>query len=905
MAHTYYWRSDNVPPTEIFRSSEDFENFASELPRTSMNPRSSPQKIMKTLSISNSISQPPVRLGFTLIPLVLACFTLSSTAQAATPEAVKRDHERRAVESYGKLPLSFEANQGQTDPQVKFLSRGNGYSLFLTATEAVLVLKKTARDNNAHPRLLPSQAINDQHKTSQSSSPATVLHMKLVGSNATAKIAGTGELPGKSNYLIGNNSNQWRTNLSNYTKVEYRDVYPGVDLVYYGNQRQLEHDFVVAPGADPKAIRLAFQGARKISVNSAGDLVLDTKEGEFQLKHLRVYQKVNGAEKKIAARYVLKGKRRVAFEVAEYDRHQPLVIDPVLSYSTFLGGNSYDGAYSIAVDASGNAYVTGWTSSTDFATTSGAFQTTFGGGDFNGDAFVTKLNPTGSTLVYSTYLGGSSNEYGHYIAVDASGNAYVTGVTSSTDFATTSGAFQTTYGGGLSNGFVTKLNPTGSALVYSTYLGGNGGNDTGYGIALDASGNAYVAGLTESTNFPTTPGAFQTINGGQRDAFVTKLNPGGSALVYSTYLGGSSDEEYGGLCIAVDASGNAYVTGDTYSFDFPTTSGAFQTTHDGGGGADAYVTKLNPTGSALVYSSYLGGNSIDVSEGIAVDTSGNAYVTGGTTSTNFPTTSGAFQTTNGGSYDAFVTKLDSTGSALIYSTYLGGNSIDFGTGIAVDASGNAYVTGATTSTNFPTTSGAFQTTNGGSYDAYLTKLNSTGNALIYSTYLGGNSQDAGDGIALDASGNAYVAGYVIGSANFPTTAGAFQVAYGGGYSDAFVAKFTSSYSAQIQQPINPDGTSVFNVRRGVVPVKFTLTQDGTPTCALPAATIAVTRTAGGTIGAIDELVYTGSADNGSNFRIDSCQYVYNLSASALGVGTYRVDIIINGNVVGSAAFQLK
>ena len=347
-----------------------------------------------------------------LLSLITTFVAAQALAQQIKPDETKRIQLSQA---YGKLPLSFEANQGQTDPQVKFLSRGNGYSLFLTPTEAVLVLKKTARDNNAQLGVLPSQAINDQHKTSQSSLPATVLRMKLVGGNATAKIAGTGELPGKSNYLIGNDPKQWRTNLSNYTKVEYRDVYPGIDLVYYGNQRRLEHDFVIAPGADPKAIRLAFQGARKISLNSAGDLVLDTKEGEVQLKQLRVYQKVNGQEKKIAARYVLKGKRRVAFEVAEYDRRQPLVIDPVLSYSTYLGGNSFDGGYSIAADASGNAYVTGWSSSSNFPTTAGAFQTTFGGGNYNGDAFVTKLNSTGSALVYSTYLGGSSNEYGHYI----------------------------------------------------------------------------------------------------------------------------------------------------------------------------------------------------------------------------------------------------------------------------------------------------------------------------------------------------------------------------------------------------------------------------------------------------------------------------------------------------------
>jgi hypothetical protein len=853
----------------------------------------------------------------TLWTSLLVIFLGTLLAGQAPAQQIKPDDTKRIElnQAYGKLPLSFEANQGQTDPQVKFLSRGNGYSLFLTPTEAVLVLKKTARDNNAQPGVLPSQAINDQQKTSQSSLPATVLRMKLVGGNATAKIAPTGELPGKSNYLSGNDPKQWRTNLSNYTKVEYRDVYPGVDLVYYGNQRQLEHDFVIAPGADPKAIRLAFQGTRKISLNSAGDLVLDTNEGEVQLKQLRVYQKVNGEEQKIAARYVLKGKRRVAFEVAEYDRRQPLVIDPVLSYSTYLGGSGDESSSGIALDASGDAYVAGVTSDTNFPTTSGAFQTTYGGGPLN--VFVTKLNPTGSALIYSTYLGGNSNDIGRGIAVDASGNAYVTGSTQSANFPTTLGAFQTVFNGGPNDAFVTELNPTGSALVYSTYLGGNSGGNSdnqGRGIAVDASGNAYVTGITQSTNFPTTPGAFQTTYGGSSgdNAIVTKLNPTGSALVYSTYLGGSgngsSDGDIG-AGIAVDASGNAYVTGATNSTDFPTTPGAFQTTYSAGR-EDAFVTKLNSTGSALVYSTYLGGSG-DVypagqgGSGIALDASGNAYVVGTTASTNFPTTTGAYQTTYGGGLqDCFVTKLNSTGSALVYSTYLGGNSNEGSSGIAVDASGNAYVTGGTQSTNFPTTPAAFQTTSGGGIqDAFVTKLNSTGSALVYSTYLGGNSDDAGSGIALDASANAYVTGSTN-STNFPTTPGAFQTTSGGGY-DVFVAKFTPSYSAQIQQPINRDGSSVFSVRRGVVPVKFTLTQEGVATCALPPATIALTRTAGATTGAVDESVYSGSADAGSNFRIDSCQYIYNLGASALGVGTYRVDIKINGQVVGSGIFQLK
>jgi hypothetical protein len=710
-------------------------------------------------------------------------------AAAERSELTKPDEATRArvTEAYGKLPLSFEANRGQTDNRVKFLSRGSGYNLFLTSTEAVIQLRNSdSRSQKEKSGVEPTIQTGGNLKREIQDPKPTVMRMNVVGANKSAQVEGRDELPGKSNYFIGSDPNKWRTNVSNYSKVEYRDVYPGVDLIYYGNQRQLEHDFVVAPGADSKAITLAFQGARKMSLNSGGDLVIGTKEGEVQLKQPRVYQKVNGEEQTVAARYVLKGKGRVGFEVAEYDRRQPLVIDPVLTYATYLGGSNYDIGTAIAVDALGNAYVTGRTQSTNFPTTGGAFQTTSGGGGM--DTFVTKLNPTGSALVYSTYLGGSSVEEGRGIAVDALGNAYVTGTTGSTNFPTTPGAFQTALGGAF-DVFVTKLNPTGSALVYSTYLGG-GNDDYGYGIAVDSLGNGYVTGQTLSTNFPTTPGAFQTTyGGGDSDAYATKLNTTGSALVYSTYLGGSSFDSGNG--IAVDALGNAYVTGVT-STNFPTTAGAFQPTL--GGGQDAFVTKLNPTGSALVYSTYVGGGDYDSGNGIALDSAGNAYVAGHTQSTNFPTTNGAFKTTLGGSMDAFVTKLNPTGSALVYSTYVGGSNVEGGYHIAVDSSGNAWVTGQTYSSDFPTTSGAMQTTlGGGGDDAYVTKLNPTGSALVYSSYLGGNGADVGYDIAVDSSDNAYVTVETF-STNFPTTPGAFQTTFGGG-GDAFVAK--------ISQPCTP------------------------------------------------------------------------------------------------------
>jgi len=699
----------------------------------------------------------------------------------------------RVSESYGKLPLHFEANRGQTDKDVRFLSRGAGYSLYLTAGEAVLVLTKPNPD-----------AKNDVRGTQARPDPkapvkSVALRMSLVGAARKPLVSGLDELPGKANYLIGSDPAKWRTDVLTYAKVHYRDVYPGIDLLYYGNQRQLEYDFVVASGANPNKIVLDFKGVDKLEIDAEGDLVLHAAGGEIRQHKPIIYQEIDGVRQEIAGGYVRKGAKRVGFKVAMYDRSRPLVIDPiVLSYSTFLAGA---GISAIAVDADGNAYITG-TASSNLPTTAGAFQST--PGDTH-DAFVAKFDPTGSTLVYSTYLGGTGIEYlfgSGAIAVDASGNAYVTGSTTSHDFPTTLGAFQPLFGGGStyearyrgSDAFVTKLNANGSALIYSTYLGGFD-DDQSIAIAVDAPGNAYVVGITTcaqtsstpttqcANNFPTTLGAYDITFPATRSqrGFVTKLNPTGSALVYSTYMGASVN------AIALDADGNAYLS----SWQVPPTPGAFQTTPGDSSFADAGVTKLNSAGSALVYSTYLGGSGNESGLGIAVDAARNAYLTGHTTSPDFPTTPGAFQRTYGGSNarpvfegDAFITKLNPTGSALVYSTYLGGDQEDQGFGIAVDSAGNAYVTGETFSKNFPTTAGAFQTTSGGDWDGYVTILNPTGTGLVYSTYFGGSDFDACRGIAVDANGNAYVTGGTR-SSNFPTTTGAFQSTGPG----AFVAKF--------------------------------------------------------------------------------------------------------------------
>src|SRR6267154_3700134 len=710
--------------------------------------------------------------------------------------------DARLSESYGRLPLQFEANRGQTDKHVHFLSRGPGYSLYLTAGETVLVLAKPNPDAR-HDARAPIKSV--------------ALRMSLVGAARKPVVSGLDEQSGKANYFIGKDPAKWHTNVPTYAKVHYQNVYPGIDLLYYGNQRQLEYDFVVAPGADPKKIVLAFKGADKVQIDARGGLVLRAAGGDIRQHKPVVYQEIDGVRQEIEGGYVRKGAGRVGFKVAAYDTSRPLIIDPVLAYSTYLGGTNAESPgevfvfaqavpgrfIGVAVDAAGNAYITGATKSLDFPTTSGAFQTTlsrdphFKFGPGGQDVFVTKLNSTGSGLVYSTYLGGMFSDHGSGIAVDADGNAYVTGTTASFDFPTTPLAFQRTGDANSAyNAFVTKLNPSGSALVYSTYLGG--GFNQGFGIAVDTGGNAYVTGEAHNV-FPTTPGAFKTSNiDFGTDAFVTKLNPIGSGLVYSTFLGGRSGNETG-YGIAVDAGGNIYVTGVTSSINFPVTPGAFQTVS--GGNDDAFVTKLNPAGGGpadLVYSTYLGCSGFDNGLGIAVDNSSspNAYVTGYTDSSDFPTTTGAFQTIPGGGEDAFVTKLNPVGSGsadLAYSTYLGGSGSDRGYKIAVDAqpNPNAYVTGITSSTDFPT-AGALQTTSGGLSDAFVTRLNPTASGLVYSTYLGGTGGDQGLGIAVDGSCNAYVTGMTF-SSDFPTTAGAFQPAFGG-FSDAFVAKLVDDAS---------------------------------------------------------------------------------------------------------------
>jgi hypothetical protein len=614
--------------------------------------------------------------------------------------------------------------------------------------------------------------------------------MQVLGGNAAPAVVGLDPLRGQVNYFLGNDAAKWHTHISTFAKVEYQNVYPGINLDYYGHRGQLEYDFVVAPGVDPHVIELSFSGADQLTIDGRGDLVLQAG-GQDIIQHKPVvYQEVNGSRQEIPSAFVLSTDHspltthQVGFRLGGYDRSRPLVIDPVLSYSTYLGGSDQDIGYGIAADPNtGDALVTGITYSADFPTAN-AWQPHLGG-DYATNAFVTRLSADGSALVYSTYLGGSGGESGTGIAVDPStGDALITGSTQSTDFPTVN-PLQPNNGGG-TDAFVARLSADGSKLVYSTYLGGSG-YDQGYGIAVDPnSGDALITGSTQSTDFPTV-NPLQPNNGGGTDAFVARLSADGSTLVYSTYLGGS-DADYGGG-IAVDPNtGDALVAGVTQSTNFPTANALQPNWH---GGTDAFVARLSADGSTLVYSTYLGGSGNDSGGGIAVDpNTGDAFVTGETSSTNFPTANAWQPSYGGGEGDAFVARIKADGSALVYSTYLGGSDTDLGSGIAVDPNtGDALVTGLTTSTNFPTVN-PLQPNNGGGADAFVARLSADGSALVFSTYLGGSGSEHGHGIGVDANtGDALVTGLTT-STNFPTV-NPLQPTYGGGSGDAFVARIVS------------------------------------------------------------------------------------------------------------------
>jgi hypothetical protein len=695
------------------------------------------------------------------------------------------------VDTLGQLPLRFERNEGQFDANTRFAARGLRYGLTLRATDAVIDLRGAHGD------------------------AAAALRMSLVGAREASAITGLDQQPGVVNQLHGRDPQAWQTNIATFGRVRYANVYDRVDLVYHGNDRQLEYDFEIAPGGDPRSIRLRFDGARRLERDaSTGDLLVHVADGTEPLRqHAPVaYQRIKGIDEPIESRYVLDADGSVRFEVGAYDRTAPLTIDPVILYSSLFGGGSLEDVFDITLDPSGNIYITGRLQGPQgFPTTPGALSTSIKGPS---DAFVSKFNPAGSTLIYSTYLGGSSDEnyrgfHGAHIAADAAGNAYVAGDTNSPDFPVTSGAYDTTYAdnvGHPSDVFYVKLGPTGT-LLYGTYIGGTAFESNG-GIAVDSTGNVYVAGITNSTNatFPMAANAYRANNAGDNDLFLIKFDPTGARL-YSTYFGGVGSENNGleppGL--AIDDAGNAYLGGDTDTLtNFPLLNG-FQNTI--AGLTDAFVAKIDTTKSgaaSLIYSTLLGGTAAEQAYALAYAGNG-VVVIGGNAGAGFPVKNALDASFNGGGYDCFLAKIDTTqtgANSLLWATYVGGNDNEFLYDLAIDPAGNIHFVGNTRSTNFPQVSPVG--TNVFLYQPYAAEVNGAGTTLMFASYFGGTSNgQSANGVATNPRGDTFLAGTTNNSRTNPPDAFGtplvtpYQSTFGG-ESDVVIAR--------IGNPLPPNDT---------------------------------------------------------------------------------------------------
>jgi hypothetical protein len=763
-------------------------------------------------------------MAFTsLIPVQSAASASAAKLETAVEKTISKPDKKTVSEGLGSMALSFEENKGQTDAEVRYLARSPYYTLFLTDREAVFRFRK---ENGGKI-------------------DRDVLRMQFNNAERSPAVEGVGKLEATSSYFIGDEESNWQRGLKNFGRVNYRGIYEGIDAVFYGAQKALEYDFIVAPNIDPSVISLSFDGARNITIGNDGSLMLKIKNETVRFGAPVSYQDTENGRLPVASRYVLEGAGKIGFKIGEYDKSKPLVIDPKLIFSTYVGGNvefidivegTGDSVNGLDADAAGNVYITGNTDSTDFPVSANGYQQELElrGDDACliagplpcGDAFVTKINPTGNAIMYSTYLGGHGSDAGFAIAVDASGRAYVTGGTdpfNAGQFCINPYLFPTKnpyqnkpcYGQRRdSDGFFTVLTAAGDDLVYSTFFGG-GDEDQANAIAIDNSGNAYIAGETTSRNLPEKNG-FQTDLANDHDtindAFIAKFNPaesGNDSLLYASYLGGIGDDIARG--IAVDNAGNAYVAGSTSSNNLATKApggaplrGAFN-----GGSFDGFISKVDATNAiganSLVYLSYFGGSGIDVVNAVAVEpATQRAHITGRSDNpTGFPLLN-QFDG-NATATDAFVAKLNADGTALFYSSFLGSNSFDEGRGITLDAANNVYLTGKTLSSGFPNIN-AFQTVHNGGGDAFVTKLSAVTVAarpkILYSSFLGGGSgpggggRDDGNGIALDGKGNVYFGGLTT-SPTFPTTLGALKTSAPGitaGNSDGFVAKVDSTFN---------------------------------------------------------------------------------------------------------------
>lgn len=827
----------------------------------------------------------------------------------------------QSVATYANLPLQFEQNLGQTDASVQFLSRGPGYTAFFTANEAVFVLRPPTPTATNPPRN-PIDRINQLRALN--STPSRVIRMKLVGADASTMASGENKLPGTANYFIGNDPTKWRTNIPTYSTVRFAGVYPNSDLVYYGNQRQLEYDLVVNPGGDPKNIAFTFEGADSSTLDSSGNFRLMTTVGELRLGKPAVYQIKSGQRVNIDGQFEIRSGNAIGLNVGVYDPAQPLIIDPVIVYSTLLGGTGYNTIQRAVADPSGNVFIVGYTSSSDFPTTGTSISPPPTGGGVK--LFLTKLNSSGTGLIYSTYLGGTSgSDIPWGLAIDANGYAYTTGSTCSTDFPVTATAYQLHLANNVTNcstqdAFLAKLSADGRSLLYSTYFGGTG-VDTGLGVAVDANQNAYFDGRALSTNFPITSNAFQTTNKSSNgNGFVARIDTtrsGSSSLIYSTYLGGHSRStgQEGAQGIAADAKYNAYVTGVTCSSDFPITQSAYQTS----GSPDqcsVFLSQIDTTKSgtsSLVYSTYFGGKTtgdFDSGQGLVLDSLAYVYITGTTYSHDFPITTGSGLK---GTQNIFVAKFNtaaSQSSSLLYSTVVGGSAYDATSWMAVGANGHAYVAGWTDSTNYPVTSGAVQSTfQGSTYNSFLTVLSPDASSILYSTYLGGADNSAFGGVSLDSSNNIYIAGEAD-SSTFPTTTGAFQTIFTGS-ADGFIIRLTSGFwddptITNISPSEGPTGTSVtitganFGSSRG----SSSLTFNGTVATSIStwaSTSIVATVPTGATTGDVIVIVSGARNTDGHTFTVTSSgsgsPFISSLSPSQGAVGT---SVLIIGTSFGSS-----
>ena len=697
----------------------------------------------------------------------------------------------------------FIPNQGQWNPEVKYLTRIGGMNAWITSSGVVYDYYHIKKNFYETQTSKLNQTEKVSYKNKNTTIEGDVVRMQLVKPENNITGIGNNQREGYYNYFIGNDKNKWASNIPLYGDIVLKGVYKNIDIKYYYDRGQLRYDYIAQPGANISQIKFKFEGQQGIRVNNNGELVLKTSLGEVTNGKIYAYQTEGGSKQEVACKFEQRRDGTIGLKTNSYDIKKELIIDPLV-YSTFIGGTGDDEAESITVDSIGNTYITGITSSTNYPLTTGAYQVSYNGGSY--DIFVTKLNSKGNGLVFSTFIGGNNGDYALSVKLSNNLDIYLTGVTSSSNYPTTIGAYQTNYGGGNYDAFVTKLNSSGSALAFSTYIGGSD-FDQANSLAIDSQDNTYITGATSSSNFPTSSDVYQKTLKGSQNVFVAKLNSNGTALVYSTLIGGN--EKDGAASIALDIDGNAYISGNTSSTNYPVSTNAYQKSLNGQ--QNPFITKLNPAGSGLVYSTYIGGNNIDNGAALAIDSHKDAYLVGSSTSANFPITGGAYQTTLKGYQNVFVSKLDSSGSNLIYSTFIGGSGNDMGIFITVDSSGDACFTGGCNSSDYPTTNDAFQNNyGGGNSDAFVSELNSTGSNLLYSTFLGGSNDEKGYSISLNDSGKVYITGNTS-SPNYPTTIGAYQNVYAGG-TDAFLTKLSLITAPNTVSLVSPPNNSSGNVQ---------------------------------------------------------------------------------------------